>query len=129
MHNLSELQQDALLEIFNVSIGRAASAMSDMVSETINMSVPAMQFLTRKEAGAYYTPDAVVTTLVHWVVREPWYAVPDNGAGRPGGSLALPAYAAELRARRSSLGRRTAQARAARGSAGAAPFWRRTGEH
>ena len=51
MHNLSELQQDALLEIFNVSIGRAASAMSDMVSETINMSVPAMQFLTRKEAG------------------------------------------------------------------------------
>lgn len=51
MHNLSELQQDALLEIFNVSIGRAASAMSDMVSETINMSGPAMQFLTRKEAG------------------------------------------------------------------------------
>lgn len=51
MHNLSELQQDALLEIFNVSIGRAAAAMSDMVNETIDMSVPAMQFITRKQAG------------------------------------------------------------------------------
>lgn len=51
MHNLTELQQDALLEIFNVSIGRAAAVMSEMVNETIDMSVPAMQFITRKDAG------------------------------------------------------------------------------
>ncbi len=51
MPDLSELQQDALLEIFNVSIGRAASVMSEMVDETIHMSVPAMQFVSRDEAG------------------------------------------------------------------------------
>jgi len=51
MPDLSELQQDALLEIFNVSIGRAASVMSDMVDETMLMSVPAMQFVSRDEAG------------------------------------------------------------------------------
>lgn len=51
MHQLTELQQDALLEIFNMSVGRAAASMSDMVQEPVDMSVPDIQLLSRKAAG------------------------------------------------------------------------------
>jgi type I restriction-modification system DNA methylase subunit len=37
--------------------------------------------LSRKEAGAYYTPDAVVATLVRWAVREPTDRLLDPSCG------------------------------------------------
>ena len=37
---LSELQQDALIEIFNVGVGQAANSLSQIVGETIIPSIP-----------------------------------------------------------------------------------------
>lgn len=51
MMNLNELQHDALIEIFNIGSGRAASAMSGIVGEEVQMSVPALSFVSRAEAG------------------------------------------------------------------------------
>lgn len=57
MFNLSELQHDALLEIFNIGVGHAASAMSDIVKEEVTMSVPSISFLNRAEAAAMLGQD------------------------------------------------------------------------
>lgn len=51
MVSLSEDQLDALVEIFNISIGRAAAALSSIVNEEITLSVPALKFLRVCEAG------------------------------------------------------------------------------
>ena len=42
---LSELQQDALIEIFNIGMGQAASSMSQIVGEEIALSVPKLNIL------------------------------------------------------------------------------------
>ena len=39
---LDELQQDALSEIFNIGVGRAASSLSQIVNEVIHLAVPAV---------------------------------------------------------------------------------------
>lgn len=52
MFNLTELQHDALVEIFNIGVGHAARAMSDIVNEPVTMSVPSISFLTRAAAAA-----------------------------------------------------------------------------
>jgi chemotaxis protein CheC len=49
--NLSEDQSDALVEIFNISIGRAASALSRIVGEKIVLAVPSLQFMQANEAA------------------------------------------------------------------------------
>lgn len=43
--DLSELQRDALIEIFNIGVGRAASSMSQIVGEPIALSVPTIEML------------------------------------------------------------------------------------
>ena len=50
MFVLNELQQDTLLEIFNIGVGRAAAALSKMTLEEILMSVPTLEFLEWEEA-------------------------------------------------------------------------------
>lgn len=52
MLTLSELQHDALVEIFNIGVGQAARAMSEIVSEEVTMSVPSIRFLNRADAAA-----------------------------------------------------------------------------
>lgn len=52
MFNLTELQHDALVEIFNIGVGHAASAMSEIVNEPVTMSVPSIAFLSRADAAA-----------------------------------------------------------------------------
>ena len=52
MFNLTELQHDALVEIFNIGVGHAASAMSDIVNEEVTMSVPSISFQNRAAAAA-----------------------------------------------------------------------------
>lgn len=52
MLNLSELQHDALVEIFNIGVGHAARAMSEIVNEDVTMSVPSISFLNRADAAA-----------------------------------------------------------------------------
>lgn len=51
MFNLSELQHDALVEIFNIGVGHAAAAMGSIVNEEVKMSVPSISFLSRSEAA------------------------------------------------------------------------------
>lgn len=51
MLTLSELQHDALVEIFNIGVGQAARAMSEIVSEEVTMSVPSIRFLNRADAA------------------------------------------------------------------------------
>lgn len=51
MIELSELEHDALVEIFNIGVGQAAAAMSGIVSEEVTMSVPSITFLSRADAA------------------------------------------------------------------------------
>ncbi len=51
MVELSELEHDALVEIFNIGVGQAAAAMSGIVGEEVTMSVPSITFLARVEAA------------------------------------------------------------------------------
>ncbi|GGY52451.1 chemotaxis protein CheC [Pseudoduganella albidiflava] len=48
---LTELEHDALVEIFNIGVGQAAAAMSGIVGEEVTMSVPSITFLSRSEAA------------------------------------------------------------------------------
>lgn len=52
MFNLSEIQHDALVEIFNIGVGHAAAAMSGIVNEEVTMSVPSIQFVNRLDAAS-----------------------------------------------------------------------------
>ncbi|MDL2358131.1 MAG: chemotaxis protein CheC [Pseudomonadota bacterium] len=52
MLTLTALQHDALVEIFNIGVGQAARAMSEIVSEEVTMSVPSIRFLNRADAAA-----------------------------------------------------------------------------
>lgn len=51
MFTLTELQHDALVEIFNIGVGHAARAMSEIVNEEVTMSVPSITFVNRADAG------------------------------------------------------------------------------
>jgi chemotaxis protein CheC len=51
MFNLTELQHDALVEIFNIGVGHAARAMSEIVNEEVTMSVPSISFVNRADAA------------------------------------------------------------------------------
>lgn len=49
---LTELQHDALVEMFNISIGRAAAAMSRIVGEEISLNVPSLRFASVHDAAS-----------------------------------------------------------------------------
>lgn len=51
MFQLTELQHDALVEIFNIGVGQAAAAMSRIVNEEVAMSVPHIAFQSRAEVA------------------------------------------------------------------------------
>ena len=53
MFVLNELQQDALLEIFNIGVGKAAAALSKLTSEEVLLSVPTIEFLEWAEAKGH----------------------------------------------------------------------------
>jgi len=44
--DLTELQRDALVEIFNIGVGQAAHSMSQIVGEAITLSVPVIELLS-----------------------------------------------------------------------------------
>ena len=52
MPTLSALQHDALVELFNIGVGQAASALSDIVGDEVRMAVPTLCFLARAAAAA-----------------------------------------------------------------------------
>jgi chemotaxis protein CheC len=47
---LSELQHDALTELVNIGVSRAAAALRDMVGQQVHLSVPRMVLVSRQEA-------------------------------------------------------------------------------
>jgi chemotaxis protein CheC len=51
MIKLTELQYDALVEIFNQGVGQAAAAMSRIVNEEVSMSVPTISFQSRADVA------------------------------------------------------------------------------
>lgn len=51
MVELSALENDALIEIFNIGVGQAAASMSALVAEEVRMSVPSISFIGRAEAA------------------------------------------------------------------------------
>jgi chemotaxis protein CheC len=60
MHTLSELENDALVEIFNIGVGQAAASMSTIVHEAVRMSVPSVSFISRAAAARLLgQPEAV----------------------------------------------------------------------
>jgi len=46
---ISELEQDLLTELFNVGVGNAASSLSTMVKQEIQLSVPKIEFISITE--------------------------------------------------------------------------------
>lgn len=51
MIQLTDLQHDALVEIFNQGVGQAAAAMSRIVNEEVTMSVPMIAFQSRVDVA------------------------------------------------------------------------------
>lgn len=49
MITLSELQEDALGEIFNIGVGRAAVSLSQIVDDEIKLSAPVVKILSRPQ--------------------------------------------------------------------------------
>jgi chemotaxis protein CheC len=48
---LSEVEQDAIAEIANMGVSRAATSLRQMVGEEVSLSVPAVRIVTRQAAG------------------------------------------------------------------------------
>jgi chemotaxis protein CheC len=51
-HRLDELEMDALTEVVNIGVGRAANSLRDLVGEQVFLTVPSLAILTRVEAAA-----------------------------------------------------------------------------
>lgn len=51
MKDLTGIQQDAVTELLNIAIGRAADALNEMVEEEISLSVPFIDFVSAIEAA------------------------------------------------------------------------------
>ena len=49
-YKLSELEIDALTEIFNIGVGRAADSLNKMVSKTVELTIPTVEILPNNEA-------------------------------------------------------------------------------
>ncbi len=48
-NRLTDLERDALAEIFNISLGAAASLLSEMISDEILLSVPSLKLITTEQ--------------------------------------------------------------------------------
>ncbi len=49
----SELQKDAVIELINMGIGRAADALAQMINEEVQLSVPNVEFINYSELSAH----------------------------------------------------------------------------
>lgn len=49
----TEIQKDAVIELINMGIGRAASALADMISEEVHLSVPNVEFTDYQSLGVH----------------------------------------------------------------------------
>ncbi|MDE2417874.1 MAG: chemotaxis protein CheC [Burkholderiales bacterium] len=54
MKTLTELEQDALTEVFNIGVGLAADVLSQMVNETVRLSVPLVELTSQEVASVQF---------------------------------------------------------------------------
>jgi len=54
MANFNELQQDALCEIFNISVSQAAASLSEIVRDAVELSVPKVEVCAADHAKQYF---------------------------------------------------------------------------
>ncbi|EPJ48560.1 MAG: hypothetical protein OFPI_29130 [Osedax symbiont Rs2] len=47
---LTDFQQDVISELFNIGMGSAAASLSQMVGETVTLSVPSVEYIAQEEA-------------------------------------------------------------------------------
>lgn len=71
MFNLTALENDALIEIFNIGVGQAAASMSAIVREAVRMSVPSISFIPRDQAAqllgvSHETPERICGVSQHY---------------------------------------------------------------
>jgi chemotaxis protein CheC len=57
MFKMSPLELDALGEIFNISVGRAAASLSELTQEVVSMSVPLVHILSPQKAAELLDPE------------------------------------------------------------------------
>ncbi|MDP3847720.1 MAG: chemotaxis protein CheC [Pseudomonas sp.] len=57
MFKMSPLELDALGEIFNISVGHAAAALSELTHEVVSMSVPVVHILSAQKAVDLLDPE------------------------------------------------------------------------
>ncbi len=55
MDSMTDIERDALVEIFNVGVGAAADVLSQMVRESVLLSVPRIHFCSPADAGGHIT--------------------------------------------------------------------------
>ncbi len=48
---LSDMEKDAFAEIFNIGVGHAASSLSQMIGQEVELAIPVVELLERKEAA------------------------------------------------------------------------------
>lgn len=58
MLELGDIERDALTEVFNIGVGQAASALSQMVNDRVMLSVPSISFTSSASAARELTNDA-----------------------------------------------------------------------
>jgi chemotaxis protein CheC len=54
MITINELERDALTEIFNIGVGLAADVLSQMVNESVRLSVPLVELTSQRDAKNNY---------------------------------------------------------------------------
>ena len=62
---LTEIEQDALAEIANLGVSRAASSLRQMVGEQVLLSVPAVKIVTRQAASKLVERNNAKKVLIH----------------------------------------------------------------
>lgn len=71
MANLTDVQLDALREMGNIGSGNAATALSQLVSETINISVPSVKVLPLEKVADFLGgPEKIVFVIYLEVMKE-----------------------------------------------------------
>jgi chemotaxis protein CheC len=64
MIDLSELEHDTISELINIGVGRAASSLSEMVDQPVELTVPEITFVERFSDSAFAkTPTEVVSAV------------------------------------------------------------------
>jgi len=60
---LSELETDLLVELFNIGVGRAADSLSRMVNQEVPLSVPSVEFCSVEKMAEFLGGDTIVCSV------------------------------------------------------------------